>query len=298
MAALLKANPEERRMTLPRRWRASPTSGESPQRPLQTRDSTQTNLLRLNDIITEVETQMASPKRQASKADRFVRLSDELRDRRRSFWGRSFGKADGAAVRPGPGSEPLLGGETASRDRPEPPAIGAGTGGPASERTRILPHGPHPDHPREGLDPSGANRRSSGARSRSPVPKAALRQIAGDREDLRKRIAAEPKRSSASKRNSPAWSTPRPERGPPRKTSLSPSTKSVAGGHPGGRPAKPPPAGLRSGPGAGPPLLPELKRHEEELRRLGEREKRLEREGDSIAAREQALPGEPGCRNR
>ncbi len=91
VAALLKANPEERRMIF------EEVAGiahfkENRRSAFSKLESTQANLLRLNDIILEVETQMASLKRQAAKADRFVRLSDELRDRRRAFWGRSFGK--------------------------------------------------------------------------------------------------------------------------------------------------------------------------------------------------------------
>jgi chromosome segregation protein len=91
VAALLKANPEERRMIF------EEVAGiahfkENRRSAFSKLESTQANLLRLNDIIMEVETQMGSLKRQAAKADRFVRLSDELRDRRRAFWGRSFGK--------------------------------------------------------------------------------------------------------------------------------------------------------------------------------------------------------------
>lgn len=89
--ALLQTNPEERRIIF------EEVAGiahfkENRRTALQKLESTQANLLRINDIIAEVETQMGSLKRQASKADRFVRLSGELRDRRRTFWGRSFGK--------------------------------------------------------------------------------------------------------------------------------------------------------------------------------------------------------------
>jgi chromosome segregation protein len=92
--ALLQTNPEERRVLF------EEVAGiahfkENRRSALQKLDSTQGNLLRLNDILLEVETQMNQLKRQASKADRFVRLSDELRDRRRVFWGRCFGKFTG-----------------------------------------------------------------------------------------------------------------------------------------------------------------------------------------------------------
>ncbi|MEJ2368464.1 MAG: chromosome segregation protein SMC, partial [Acidobacteriota bacterium] len=87
--ALLAANPEERRLVF------EEVAGiahykENRRSALHRLDSAQANFLRLNDIVVEVETQMASLKRQAAKADRFVRLSDELREKRRAFWGRLF----------------------------------------------------------------------------------------------------------------------------------------------------------------------------------------------------------------
>jgi chromosome segregation protein len=92
--ALLKASPEERRMVL------EEVAGivhykENRRSALQKLESAEANLLRLNDVITEVETQMVALKRQAQRADRFVRLSEELRSKRRAFWGRSFGQFTG-----------------------------------------------------------------------------------------------------------------------------------------------------------------------------------------------------------
>lgn len=86
---MLAASPEERRMIL------EEVAGiahykENRKSALQKLESTQANLLRLNDILSEVETQMVSLKKQASKADRFVKLTDELRHRKRSFLGRSY----------------------------------------------------------------------------------------------------------------------------------------------------------------------------------------------------------------
>ncbi|MEW5765223.1 MAG: chromosome segregation protein SMC [Acidobacteriota bacterium] len=92
--ALLVASPEERRMIF------EEVAGiahykENRRSALQKLDATQANLLRLNDILLEVEGQMASLKRQAAKADRFVRLSDERRARQRRLWGRLYGQLSG-----------------------------------------------------------------------------------------------------------------------------------------------------------------------------------------------------------
>jgi chromosome segregation protein len=86
---LLAASPEERRMIL------EEVAGiahykENRKSALQKLDATEANLTRLQDIISEVETQKVSLKKQAAKADRFVKLSDELRERKRSFLGRSY----------------------------------------------------------------------------------------------------------------------------------------------------------------------------------------------------------------
>ncbi len=92
--ALLVASPEERRMIF------EEVAGiahykENRRSALQKLEATQANLLRLNDILLEVEGQMASLKRQAAKADRFVRLSDERRARQRRLWGRLYGQLSG-----------------------------------------------------------------------------------------------------------------------------------------------------------------------------------------------------------
>ncbi len=92
--ALLVSSPEERRMIF------EEVAGiahykENRRSALHKLDATQGNLLRLNDVIAEVEVRMGSLKRQAAKAERFVRLSDELRSRRRRFWGRAFARYTG-----------------------------------------------------------------------------------------------------------------------------------------------------------------------------------------------------------
>ncbi len=92
--ALLVSSPEERRMIF------EEVAGiahykENRRSALHKLEATQGNLLRLNDVIAEVEVRMGSLKRQAAKADRFVKLSDELRGRRRRFWGRAFGQYTG-----------------------------------------------------------------------------------------------------------------------------------------------------------------------------------------------------------
>ncbi len=92
--ALLASGPEERRIVF------EEVAGiahykQNRRSALQKLDAAQGNLLRLNDIVSEVEDQMNSLKRQAAKADRYVKLSDELRDRRRRFWGRSYALCSG-----------------------------------------------------------------------------------------------------------------------------------------------------------------------------------------------------------
>ena len=91
---LLKANPEERRLIF------EEVAGiahykENRRSALQRLEGAQANLLRLQDILSEVETQMVSLKKQASKADRHVRLSEELRARRREHYGRGFAELSG-----------------------------------------------------------------------------------------------------------------------------------------------------------------------------------------------------------
>lgn len=53
-------------------------------------ESTRNNLLRLNDIITEVEAELSELKKQAQKAERYTKLSDEITKRRREFFGRGL----------------------------------------------------------------------------------------------------------------------------------------------------------------------------------------------------------------
>ena len=55
-------------------------------------DATQANLLRVNDIVTEVEKQLDSLKRQASKARRRMALQEEQLILDRLVYGRTFGK--------------------------------------------------------------------------------------------------------------------------------------------------------------------------------------------------------------
>ena len=66
-------------------------------------DATQQNLLRVNDIVTEVEKQLESLKRQASKARRRMVLAEEQLGLERIVYGRTFAKlqadSDGLAER-------------------------------------------------------------------------------------------------------------------------------------------------------------------------------------------------------
>ncbi len=94
VTALLQADPEERRLIF------EEVAGiahykENRRGALQKLEGAQANLLRLTDIMQEVETQMAALKKQASRADRYVRLSNELRDRRRDFFGRASKELSG-----------------------------------------------------------------------------------------------------------------------------------------------------------------------------------------------------------
>lgn len=91
---LLKANPEERRLLFEEVAGISHYK-ENRRSALQKLEGTQANLLRLNDIVLEVETQMGSLKKQASKADRFVKLSEDLRSKRREYYGRAFAELTG-----------------------------------------------------------------------------------------------------------------------------------------------------------------------------------------------------------
>ena len=94
VTALLQADPEERRLIF------EEVAGiahykENRRGALQKLEGAQANLLRLTDIMAEVETQMGALKKQASRADRYVRLSNELRDRRRDFFSRAFKELSG-----------------------------------------------------------------------------------------------------------------------------------------------------------------------------------------------------------
>ena len=60
-------------------------------------DATQQNLLRVNDIVTEVEKQLESLKRQASKARRRMVLAEEQLGLERVVYGRTFAKLQGDA---------------------------------------------------------------------------------------------------------------------------------------------------------------------------------------------------------
>lgn len=56
-------------------------------------ESTKNNLLRLTDIIMEVESEMGELKKQAQRADRYIRISEELTKKRREFFGRGLFEA-------------------------------------------------------------------------------------------------------------------------------------------------------------------------------------------------------------
>lgn len=89
--ALLAMSPEERRAIF------EEVAGiahykENRRSALQKLEATEANLLRLNDILLEVEGQMTALKKQAAKADRFVKLTEERRARQRRLWGRLYGQ--------------------------------------------------------------------------------------------------------------------------------------------------------------------------------------------------------------
>ncbi len=288
VAALLKANPEERRMIF------EEVAGiahfkENRRSALSKLDSTQANLLRLNDIVTEVETQMGSLKRQASKADRFVRLSEELRDRRRSFWGRSFGKLTGQRSSLDRDlklfSEEKQRRETAlSRLQSEQEQAALRLSEHESSLSALIQsiHQKELEHERGEQEIKRRTEQIANAQGR-------LRQIAGDREEVRKRLATGEKELERLREELAGLE--RAEAGA-RSTSeevlksLEETRGKVAALEEAQRILRQH-AFTQAQEQAR--LSSELKRHEEELRRLGEREKRLQREGDSLAAREQAL---------
>lgn len=288
VAALLKANPEERRMIF------EEVAGiahfkENRRSALSKLDSTQANLLRLNDIVTEVETQMGSLKRQASKADRFVRLSEELRDRRRSFWGRSFGKLTGQRSSLARDlklfSEEKQRRETAlSRLQSEQEQAALRLSEHESSLSALIQsiHQKELEHERGEQEIKRRTEQIANAQGR-------LRQIAGDREEVRKRLATGEKELERLREE--MASLERAEAGA-RSTSeevlksLEASRGKVASLEEAQRILRQRAFAQAQEQAR---LSSELKRHEEELRRLGEREKRLQREGDSLSARELAL---------
>lgn len=86
--ALLSASPEERRLLF------EEVAGiahykENRKSALQKLDAAEGNLLRLTDVISEVDQQRRALKRQATQADRYVKLTEDLRERKKTFWGRS-----------------------------------------------------------------------------------------------------------------------------------------------------------------------------------------------------------------
>ena len=288
VAALLKANPEERRMIF------EEVAGiahfkENRRSAFSKLESTQANLLRLNDIITEVETQMATLKRQASKADRFVRLSDELRDRRRSFWGRSFGKLTGQ--RSALSRDLALFNEEKHRRET---ALSRLQSDEEQAALRLSEH----EASLSGLIQLINDREKEHLRGEEEIKRRTeqvanaqgrIRQIAGDREDLRKRIAVgeremerlQEELSALERDEAAAGSTSEGalkalEEARTKVTALEESRRDLS-------------QQSFSQAQERARLSSELKRLEDELRRLEEREKRLGREKDSLTARQEAL---------
>jgi len=86
--ALLSASPEERRLIF------EEVAGiahykENRKSALQKLGAAEGNLLRLTDVISEVDQQRRALKRQAAQADRYVKLTEELLERKKVFWGRA-----------------------------------------------------------------------------------------------------------------------------------------------------------------------------------------------------------------
>ncbi len=288
VSALLEANPEERRMIF------EEVAGiahfkENRRSALSKLDSTTGNLTRLNDIVSEVESQMGTLKRQASKADRFVRLSDELRERRRSFWGRSFGKFTGqrsALARDlALFQEERQRRETAlSRLQSE---LEQATLQLSEHETSLASliqsiHDKELDHERGEQEIKRRTDQVASSQGR-------LRQIVADREDLRRRMEA----GRADRERLEAEATALAASETAARATSEGSLKALEEAR----------ARVEALEGAQRELRQrafaqaqeqarassEVKRQEEELRRLGEREKRLQREGESLAAREQSL---------
>ncbi|MCP3980989.1 MAG: chromosome segregation protein SMC [bacterium] len=83
---ILNAKPKERRLLIED---AAGVSGYKQKRRLTELklEATQANLLRVNDIVVEVERQIRSLKRQAARARRYRKLRDELREKERIRFG-------------------------------------------------------------------------------------------------------------------------------------------------------------------------------------------------------------------
>ncbi len=187
--ALLAMSPEERRAIF------EEVAGiahykENRRSALQKLEATEANLLRLNDILLEVEGQMAALKKQAAKADRFVKLTEERRTRQRRLWGRLYGQWSArrrALERDGE----LL---AAERERREAVVAALEAEGEAA-RLRLA------DHERSLQNAVQALHEKDLARERAEQDlqrktdqilsaRGRLRQIAHDREELQARIRA------------------------------------------------------------------------------------------------------------
>ncbi|MGC8763535.1 MAG: chromosome segregation protein SMC [Acidobacteriota bacterium] len=187
--ALLAMSPEERRAIF------EEVAGiahykENRRSALQKLEATEANLLRLNDILLEVEGQMAVLKKQAAKADRFVKLTEERRARQRRLWGRLYGQWSArrrALERDGE----LL---AAERERREAVVAALEAEGEAARLSLA-------DHERSLQDAVQALHEKDLARERAEQEltrktdqilsaRGRLRQIAHDREELQARIRA------------------------------------------------------------------------------------------------------------
>ncbi len=87
--AILAMSPEDRR-TLFEEVSAISHYKENRKSAESKLQSTQNNLLRLNDIIVEVETELQGLKKQAQKADRYLKLAEEEKIKKRKFFGRTM----------------------------------------------------------------------------------------------------------------------------------------------------------------------------------------------------------------
>ena len=288
VAALLKANPEERRMIFEEVAGISHFK-ENRRSAFSKLESTQANLLRLNDIIMEVETQMGSLKRQAAKADRFVRLSDELRDRRRAFWGRSFGKL--TAQRSALSRDLAL--LTDERQRRET-ALNRLQSDQEQAALRLSEHEASLSaliesiHTKD-LEHERAEQEIKRRTEQIANANGRIRQIGGDREDLRKRVllgekelerlqeelaGLESDEASAKATSDGALTTLESARTQVATLEERRRTLNQQSFEQAQEKAR---------------LSSELKSLEDDLRRLDERERRIDRERDGLTARQQGL---------